>query len=49
MSSIPKAMKFLQVHFEALTELYQTFAGAVEKVFSNFYLLNLFSFLGHVS
>lgn len=35
MSSIPKAMKFLQVHYETLTELYQTLVGATEKVFFN--------------
>lgn len=33
MSSIPKAMKFLQVHYETLIDLYQTLVGALEKVY----------------
>lgn len=32
MSSIPKAMKFLKVHYETLIDLYQTIIGSAEKV-----------------
>ena len=44
MSSIPKAMKFLQIHYETLTELYQNFAGSVEKVCLLAYVDVIFNF-----
>lgn len=48
MSSIPKAMKYLQVHYETLTELHQTLVGSVEKVNRLTFGTYFYYYLGYV-